>query len=215
MPDRVGFLDIDTQRDFMLPGGALYVPGADAIIPNLAVLMRLARERGIPVISTADAHPADDPSFKQWPPHCVKGTAGQLRIPETTLPLALTIPNRPGALDDRFKAAPQVIVEKVDYDAATNPNFAPLLKELMFSRLVAFGVATDYCVQATVLSTRLLGVNVDLVQDAIQGIMEEASRKALERMAAAGVRLVSTRDVIQELTSGNTAARDAASPAKG
>src|SRR5579885_2662099 len=92
------FLDIDTQVDFMLPHGALYVPGAEQIIPNLRALMVYAQEHQIPVLSSADAHAPDDPSFAQWPPHCVVGTEGQRRIPETQLSPSLVIPNRLGAL---------------------------------------------------------------------------------------------------------------------
>ena len=68
------FVDVDTQVDFMLPAGKLYVPRAEQLIPNLAKLMTWAREHNIPVLSTADAHSVDDPEFAQWPPHCVAGS---------------------------------------------------------------------------------------------------------------------------------------------
>ena len=71
------FFDIDTQIDFLYPAGALYVPGAEKIVDRVAELNRLAAARGIPVISTADAHSEDDPEFRNWPPHCVVETAGQ------------------------------------------------------------------------------------------------------------------------------------------
>src|ERR1035438_3916644 len=80
------FFDVDTQKDFLLPVGALYVPGAEHLIPTLAKLFASARHRGIPVISTADAHSERDPEFAQWPPHCIVGTLGQAKIPETLLP---------------------------------------------------------------------------------------------------------------------------------
>ena len=48
MSELLAFFDIDTQIDFMLPQGKLYVPGAEAIIPNLSRLMACAREHAIP-----------------------------------------------------------------------------------------------------------------------------------------------------------------------
>ncbi len=198
MLEKIAFLDIDTQRDFMFPNGALYVPGAEEIIEPLEDLMKLARGACIPVFSTADAHPSDDPSFRQWPPHCVTGTPGQLRIPETTLAGARIIPNRPFNLEPQLYLTGQTIFEKTDYDATSNPNLGAVVRQLSISRLVAFGVATDYCVQGTVLSIRRMGIAVDLVVDAIKGISEEAHQAAISRMMAAGVKAVTTAHVLAE-----------------
>ena len=88
MSDLVVFFDVDTQADFMNPTGSLYVKGAETIVPNLKKLMDFARANNIPVLSSADAHAPDDPSFSEWPPHCVVGTPGQFRIPETSFPSA-------------------------------------------------------------------------------------------------------------------------------
>src|SRR4051794_39199159 len=80
------FVDIDTQRDFLDPAGALFVPGSEAILTNLARLTEFARTRRIPVLATACAHSADDPELKQFPSHCLVGTAGQTRVPATAWP---------------------------------------------------------------------------------------------------------------------------------
>ena len=189
------FLDVDTQADFMLASGSLYVPGAEAIIPNLKRLMSHAREQGIPVLSSADAHPPDDPSFGQWPPHCVIGTPGQQRIPETLFPSPTVVPNRLGAFVARKEWSGQTIVEKQEYDVSTNVNFDAILASLGRRRFVVFGVATEYCVLSSTLALRQRGLTVDLVVDAIKAITEEGGRKALQEMTAAGVRLVKTAEV--------------------
>lgn len=186
------FLDVDTQIDFMLSHGALYVPGAETIIPRLRALMNYAQEHEILVLSSADAHPPDDPSFSEWPPHCIIGTPGQQRIPETQLPSPLVIPPYPVAAPFSTKDRGQIIVEKTDYDISSNPNFDAILNSIMPGRFVAFGVATEYCVCASVLVLRRRGFAVDLVTDAIQSIREEDARKAIEEMARAGVRLIET-----------------------
>jgi len=194
------FLDVDTQVDFMLPIGSLYVPSAEEIVPNLKRLMAYAREHGIPVLSSADAHPPDDPSFAQWPPHCVVGTPGQRRIPETQLPSATVIPNRPRAFAAPRQWSGQTIVEKQEYDVSTNVNFEAILTSLGRRRFVVFGVATEYCVLSSALALRRRGLPVDLVVDAIKPITEEGGRKALEETTIAGVRLVRTTDVCNPAT---------------
>jgi len=199
------FLDVDTQVDFMRPSGSLSVPGAEAIVPNLKALMDCARAQGIPVISSADAHPRNDPSFAEWPPHCVVGTPGQNRIPETRFQGAIVIPNRRRAFVPPRKWTGQTVVEKQDYDVSTNVNFKAILASLGRRRWVVFGVATEYCVRSSALALRNRNLPVDLVADAIRAITQEGGRKALDEMTDAGVRLVTTAAVCAMVTSGSPA----------
>ncbi|HZT71817.1 MAG TPA: isochorismatase family protein [Terriglobia bacterium] len=191
------FFDVDTQVDFMEPKGSLYVPRADEIRPHLKQLFDYALERKIPILSSADAHPSDDPSFAQWPPHCVVGTPGQKRIPETWTPNAVVVPNQPGAFAVPKEWPSQIIIEKQEYDASTNANFDAIVHALGERTYVVFGVATEYCVRSTALSLLKKGLPVVLVTDAIKAIDEDSGRKAIEELAAAGARLVSTSDVCQ------------------
>jgi nicotinamidase/pyrazinamidase len=195
MAENLAFLDVDTQVDFMCASGSLYVPSAEQIIPNLKRLMAYALEHRIPVLSSADAHCSDDPSFAEWPPHCVVGTAGQRRISETQLPSAIVVPNRPGAFDPPAEWSGQFVIEKQEYDVSTNVNFEAILASLGPRRFVVFGVATEYCVLWSALALRKRTAPVDLVADAIKPITEEGGRRAIEQMTAAGVRLVTTADV--------------------
>jgi nicotinamidase/pyrazinamidase len=193
------FFDVDTQVDFMRSTGRLYVPGAEQIVPNLQRLMNWARANEVPVISSADAHSPDDPEFKIWPPHCVRGTPGQRRIPETQFPAPVVIPCQPGAFRTPARWVGQFIVEKPTYSSEDNPNFDALLRALGTRRVVLFGVATEYCVRAHVLALRRRGFPVDVVVDAIQAVTEEDGRQALAEMAAASARKVTTVEVCQPL----------------
>jgi nicotinamidase/pyrazinamidase len=199
MNEPLVFFDVDTQVDFMLPTGSLYVPGAEQIIPNLKKLVTYARDHHIPELSSADAHLPDDPSFAQWPPHCVIGTPGQRRILETAFPSPLVIANRSGAFVPPAHWTGQTIIDKTEYDVSTNPNFDAILSALSQSlgqpRFVVFGVATEYCVRGAALALRKRGFAVDLVTDAIRAITVEGGHKAIEEMAAADVRLVETQAV--------------------
>lgn len=189
------FMDIDTQIDFMDPGGKLYVPHAEEIVPNLVRLMAYARERRIPVLSSADAHTPDDREFATWPPHCVIGTRGQQRIRETLLPGAVALPWKAESFTLPEEWPQQIIIEKDAYDTAANPHFDTILEALGERRYVVFGVATEYCVRADVLSLLERHKPVELVVDAIRPITAEGGRKALEEMAAAGAQLVKTAEV--------------------
>src|SRR5580693_401704 len=108
------YFDIDTQIDFVDPAGALYGPGSERVIPAVAELNRHAGEHGIPLISTMCAHPVDSQEFKVWPPHCIIGTPGQKKSPQTLL----------------ADPAKQIIVEKDDIDLFSNPSMLPLLATL-------------------------------------------------------------------------------------
>ncbi len=178
------FYDIDTQFDFLLPAGALYVPGAERILPAIARLNRFAAEQGIPVVSTTDAHSEDDPEFRTWPPHCVAGTLGQHKPESTLLPRRVTIPNRECAIE--IDGAQQIVVEKQTVDVFAARNMARLIERLGAERYVVYGVVTEICVLSAVRGLLKTGKPVYVVTDAIQGLNAADSRRALDEIQASG-----------------------------
>jgi nicotinamidase/pyrazinamidase len=157
--------DIDTQLDFMVPAGALYGKGAELLIPKVAALNRSAADNGILVISTMCAHSEDADEFREWPPHCVVGTFGQLKPASTLLEKRVVIPNTPADID--VAGARQIIVEKNDLDVFTNPNFLPLLDKLGIDECEVYGVFMEYCVKAAVLGLLKSGRKVRLITQAV------------------------------------------------
>jgi nicotinamidase/pyrazinamidase len=193
----VAFLDVDTQVDFMSPAGKLYVPGAEAIQPNLAKLIGLAQAQGIPLISSVDAHAEDDPEFATWPPHAVAGTPGQVKIAETTTATAQVVPNRPGVeLPDPKQV--HVVLEKQDLPVFTNQHAAQVFAATGAQRFVVFGVATDYCVKAAVLGLLERGYQVAIVEDAVRAVVPEAGEAALQELLARGATLTTTGRLLQQ-----------------
>ncbi len=191
------FWDVDTQRDFMLPGGALYVPGAEKLIPRLERLVNAAREGRVWLVSSADAHTLQDPELTQWPPHCLKGTPGQQKIPETLTDDVVVIPNQPVTLPEDLFQHRQVILEKQALDVFTNPNTEALVERLGPQReYVVFGVVTEYCVRHTVLGLLQRGCPVAVVTDAIETLDPAAGQKALEEFTAHGARLITTEQAL-------------------
>src|SRR3954467_15204726 len=104
------YFDIDTQIDFMFPAGALYVPGAERILPTIAALNRQAEV----VVSTMCAHAEDDPEFREWPSHCVVETVGQVK-PQSTL-RAKRITLAAECLQIDIAGAEQILLEKQKLD---------------------------------------------------------------------------------------------------
>jgi nicotinamidase/pyrazinamidase len=178
------YFDIDTQQDFLLPAGALYVPGAERIIPVVAELNRQAAAEGIPVISTMDAHAENDPEFAQWPAHCVAGTLGQRKPAETLLEKRIVIPSSP--VDVSVEGYQQILLEKQHLNCFTNPNLLRILDALGAQRCVVYGVVTEYCVREAVLGLLRTGRAVEVETRAIQALNEQDGARALEEMARAG-----------------------------
>ncbi len=174
------FFDVDTQIDFLYPAGSLYVPGAEKLLPRLAQLSRYAAEHGITVVSTVDAHAEDDPEFRQWPPHCVAGTAGQQKPCSTLLDKRVVVPSTPGEYD--IAGAQQIIVEKQWIDVFAGGNLAAVLERLNADRWVVYGVVTEYCVRSAVVGLLKTGKPVEVLTDAIQALDEAAGRAVLDEL---------------------------------
>jgi nicotinamidase/pyrazinamidase len=171
------FFDVDTQLDFLYPAGALYVPGAEKIVPALARLTRFAVDNQIPIISTADAHAEDDPEFKHWKPHCVVGTVGQQKA---------------GPVTD----ASQIIIEKQDVNCFTNPTLRPLLARLGADRYVVYGVVAEVCVRHAIFGLLETGARVEVVTDAIKSVDADKEREMLDEFQKLGGYLTIERDQV-------------------
>jgi len=168
------FFDIDTQIDFMFPAGALYVPGAERLVPIIAQLNHSAEI----VVSTMCAHTGNDPEFRQWPPHCIVGTTGQLKPQSTT------------------RASGQIILEKQKFDLFSNPNLPKLLGELAADEYVVYGVVTEYCVKLAALGLLKTGKPVTLVTDAIQSLRAEDGESTIQAFTAAGGKLATSSKLL-------------------
>lgn len=190
---RAAFFDIDTQIDFMFPAGALYVPGAERLLPGIARLNRHAAARAFPLVSTADAHNENDPEFKDWPPHCVAGTAGQAKPAATLLEKRVTVPSRP--VEVRPADAPQIILEKQQLDLFTNPNLPALIEALAADEYVVYGVVTEHCVRCAALGLLSLGKPVTLVSDAIQMLRKEEAERTFREFTERGGRFATVSEV--------------------
>lgn len=194
------FVDIDTQVDFMLPKGKLYVPDAETLIPNLAYLTHSALKNDIPIVSSVDNHSKNDPEFKQFPSHCVAGTGGAKKIPQALEASHCVIPQKilsKKALSHTIKGCAQVILQKNTYDIFVNMNLLPLLRP--FRAAFVYGVALDYCVKYALLGLLQRGLGVYLVTDATKAVDPRQESVLLEKFKNSGVRLIKAKDIQKEI----------------
>jgi len=196
MKGKTVFVDIDTQFDFMNPRGNLYVPGAENIIDTIKKLFDYAKEHKIKILSSIDAHTTNDPEFKLFPAHCIKGTPGNQKIEASTCNDNIIIENREQEITESMMGHEQIIVESQTFDIFESVNTNEIVNKLDACNYVVFGVATDYCVKAAVLGLLKRGYNVSLVTDATKAITKEGEEKSLNEMKDAGAVFTTTEDTI-------------------
>jgi nicotinamidase/pyrazinamidase len=189
---------VDVQNDFC-PGGALPVPGGDRVVQPLNAMIDLFQAHGQPIYATRDWHPARTRHFQafggRWPPHCIAGTHGAELHPDLRLPSpAVVISTGQGPDDDGYSA----------FDGRTpdGATFEEDLRRKGVSELYVGGLATDYCVRASVLDARRAGFPVTVIVDGIAGITPEDSGRALDEMRDAGVTFARSSEIAERAGTG-------------
>ena len=203
----IAFLDIDTQFDFVEPEGKLYARGAEAIKPNLARLVRLAREAKLPLVSSVDSHRDGDPEFAQYPPHCLAGTPGQKKLPETITGDEIFVATDASAKNLPDPKNAHVVIEKQVFPIFGNPHADALLRATGARTFSVFGVVTEVCVKAAALGLLERGFGVAVVEDAIWPIEKTAGEKTKAELRAKGARFTTTDAVVSQLSPDQTATR--------
>ena len=184
--------DVDTQVDFMLPEGKLYVPGAEETAPAMARLVEGARAARLVHLASADDHELTDPEISPepdfestYPPHCLRGTRGARKIPETEqaepVPLGLL------PVEDEYLVGREFLLLKKHFDVFTNPHAERILELLDPEEILVFGVATDVCNDAAIRGLVQRGRRVRFVEDAARGLDEGRTARCLDAWRGAGV----------------------------
>jgi len=177
------FVDIDTLTDFF-GGGALEVPGADAIRPVLKGLTKFAKETGTPIIKFNDEHDGTEPEMScnggPFPLHCLKDTEGAMGIIETATKKATIFPKQCYDVFDKTLG---------------NKNIVDWLKNKKVTDSYVYGLCGNICIEAAVVGLLKLGINVNVFGNAVvwmdldQGIFCEGTdnkEQSIKRMRKAG-----------------------------
>jgi nicotinamidase/pyrazinamidase len=197
MPKDRALVVIDVQNDFC-PGGSLAVPAGDRVVPVINEYVGRFAEAAFPVFFTRDWHPAKTQHFQEWggawPPHCVQDTGGAAFHPALNVPATATVVSKgmdPG--QDAYSA--------FQAQDASGRALSDVLKWSGVRKLYVAGLATDYCVKATVMDARRAGFDVTLLLDAMAGIDVSFgdTARALDEMARAGARTATLDTIDLEL----------------
>jgi nicotinamidase/pyrazinamidase len=188
---------VDVQNDFC-PGGALPVPEGDRVVPTLNVYAARFAERGHRIFASRDWHPEVTRHFKEqggpWPPHCVAESEGAAFHPTLKLPSGTAVLTKgTDPTDDGYSA----------FEAADSAGrgLGDVLRMDDVARLYVGGLATEYCVRASVLDGLEAGLDVVVLLDAVRGIdvQEGDVARALDEMLRAGARTATLATIDQEL----------------
>ncbi len=207
MKNRKGliFWNVDTQYDFVIPEGKLYVPGAEHLQEKWEKLTQIAKDNSIPVVNTADFHYenskelSDNPDFiKTFPPHCMAHTAGAEYVSSTA-------PEDPVIYDwdknyekntafSKIKMKRNIIIRKDAFDVFTgNPYTGKILAELSPETVIVYGVTTNVCVNDAVVGLVSEVKDVIVIEDAIKELPNIPL--PFENWKKLGVKLMKLADV--------------------
>lgn len=195
---KVVLWEVDTQVDFMLPGGNLYVLGAERLLPNIRKLTDAARQGRVFLVSHGCYHTKDDPEFQTFPPHCIKGTSGSAFVPEALTDKVVTVPNEASAtLPHDLSQYQQILLEKQTLDIFESRHAAKLLKQFGDDiEFVVFGVVTEYCVRFAAKGLLDRGRRVSVVEDAIETLKAEDGRRTVAELQGLGARFLTTNEAL-------------------
>jgi len=189
----IALLVVDVQNDFADPEGSLSVAGAGAVVPLLNAEIWRALESGAVVVYTQDWHPPSTPHFAKdggiWPVHCVAGTWGAAFHPD--LVVAGPVVRKGTAGEDGYSG----FTTRDPLTSETDPTeLEALLRQRSVQRVVVGGLATDYCVRATILDAVDLGFAAGVLTDAIAAVNLSPGdgERALADMVRAGASPVTT-----------------------
>ena len=194
--ENTGVIVVDVQADFTeLKSGALAVPGTDAqYLDTVEKETQRFLDQGLPVYFTQDWHPADHVSFftnnpgtepfqqieieggrtqVMWPPHCVQNTSGAEILINIKGPVQ-TVQKGKNPKFDSYSGFFDDGGNKTDLDH--------LLRRDGIKKLIIYGLATDYCVKATVLDAVELGYEVEFLVDLSRGLSPETNETAIKEM---------------------------------
>ena len=195
---RTALVIVDLQNDFADPAGGLSVHGGANLVPIINGEIAMARAAEASIVFTQDWHPEVTPHFAKdgglWPVHCVAGTWGAELHPDLDAEAVASAPRvRKGANgEDGYSG---FTMRDPTSGATTPTELEGLLRTAGVERVVACGLATDYCVKATALDAARLGFETAVLLDAMRPVELEPGdeQRAIEEMAAAGIHAWSTR----------------------
>ena len=188
-------IDVDTQKDFLLPNGSACVRNQAEVLAKIRKIMAWARREKIPVISTVEVYPNNNGCSAMG--YCLDGTEGQKKVSCTLLNDRVSFPadNKNALPSDILLAYGQVILHKRCIDPFDEPRIERLLSEVKADEFILIGAGTEDAVRATAMGLLHRGKKVRIIVDALGSHNTKEAKLALRKMKAKGAKLVRTKDV--------------------
>ena len=205
---KMGVIVVDVQGDFTkFKNGSLVVEGTDGVyLKTVEENTKKLKDVGLPIYATQDWHPKNHVSFFTnhkgkkafdriklhrknqvlWPPHCVQKTPGAEVLLDKKLFKAIVKKGMDSQYDS-YSGFQDDEGKKTDLDR--------LLKKEKITKLVVYGIATDYCVRATALDGAAAGYKVIFIKNLSRGVAPDTSQKAIEEMKANGILVLDDLDL--------------------
>ena len=179
------FICVDVQNDFC-EGGALAVSGGHGVAER--IVAHLGQNSYSVIVATRDhhidpgAHFSESPVFVDtWPAHCVAGTRGAELAGDV------------GAVvfdDVFFKGQHSAAYSGFEGVDGNGIGLAEYLVAKCCDRVVVCGLATDYCVAATVRSALGLGFTTQIAIDLCAAVDPDRTTAVLAELVGAGAGVV-------------------------
>ncbi len=191
-------LDIETQRDFFVPGGSCYRPSANNVRCNIYALFDWARANDQPVISTVLRIPGGRIGPLAEVPHCLEYGPGERKLHRTILRpyINLGLRNSTDLEADLFDRYRQVIFEKRHTNIFFHARAERLISELSRVSFVLCGAGVAGGVVQAALGLRNRGFGVILATDAVLDLGSPRAKMAYKQMYTKGVLFAKTRKII-------------------
>ncbi len=188
-------IDVDTQKDFLLPTGRACVRNQAEVLVNIRRVMAWARRGKVPVISTAEVYPNNNGCSEIS--YCLDGTEGQKKVTCTLLNDRVSFPadNKNALPADILLAYRQIILHKRCIDPFDEPRIERLLSEIEANDFILIGVGAEDAVRATALGLIHRGKRVRIIVDALGFHNRKEAQLALRKLQAKGAKLIKTKDV--------------------
>jgi len=208
MNTKIGVIVGDIQGDFTeWKKGSLAVPDSgEDFVKRAEEVTQSLYQAGFPIFGAQDWHPHDHISFYTnnpgtkpletieidgrtqilWPPHCVQGTENARILVDNNLFLAVVQKGRDKQYDS---------YSAFQDDGGHKTEMENILRRNEIEQIVLYGIATDYCVRATVIDALQAGFQVMVIKELCRGVAPDTSRAALEEMKGAGALILETFDI--------------------
>ena len=183
---------VDLQNDFADPAGSLFIAGSELVVDEVNAAVAEALAAGAFVVATRDWHPPSTPHFAKdggiWPVHCVAGSWGAELHPGFHLPDGAPSVHKGVSGEDGYSG---FTMRHPVSGEETATDLELILRDRSIERVVACGLATDYCVKATALDALRLGFEVVVIERAAAAVNldPQDGARALEELRAAGAQV--------------------------